>query len=255
MPYPVSDHCDGARFFNPEGARRRTGRFPMLRWVTRREGRAKWPERVENRIFAPPPSEVPEGHAAVTFIGHASFLIRLPGLVLLTDPILSERCSPVGWAGPRRVRPPGLTLDAMPKPDAILLSHNHYDHCDIPTLAALHARFGRIRIFAPLGNRAFLTRKGLGPATELDWWDHAELRGTRITLTPARHFAARTLRDRNATLWAASCCATPPASSISPATPAIPAISARSASVSAAPASRCCRSAPTRRAGSWAMST
>ena len=201
MPYPVSDHFDGARFFNPEGARRRTGRFPMLRWVTRREGRAKWPDRVENRIFAPPPSEVPEGHAAVTFIGHASFLIRLPGLVLLTDPILSERCSPVGWAGPRRVRPPGLTLDAMPKPDAILLSHNHYDHCDIPTLAALHTRFGRIPIFAPLGNRAFLTRKGLGPVTELDWWDHAELHGTRITLTPARHFAARTLRDRNTTLW------------------------------------------------------
>jgi L-ascorbate metabolism protein UlaG (beta-lactamase superfamily) len=201
MRFPVSDHYDGTHFFNPEGARRKVRRFSVLRWATRREGRAKWPDRVENTAHPPPAGDVAEGTLALTFIGHSSFLLRLAGLTLLTDPVFSERCSPVSFAGPKRVRPPGQPLAALPKPDAILLSHNHYDHCDIPSLQALRARFGPIPVFAPLGNRAFLEGKGLGPVTELDWWQAAAFRDARITLTPARHFAARSLRDRNLTLW------------------------------------------------------
>lgn len=200
MEFPVSDHCDGTLFRNPEGARRKTGRFPLLRWVTRRESRAKWPDHVENTPY-PLPGPATDDHASVTFIGHSSFQIVLPGLTLLTDPIFSERCSPVSFIGPRRVRAPGLAIDALAKPDAILLSHNHYDHCDIPSLRAIRRRFGPITIIAPLGNRAWLERKGLGPVTELDWWQSTTAGQARVTLTPARHFAARTLRDRNTTLW------------------------------------------------------
>lgn len=201
MTYPVSDHCDGAHFFNPEGARRKAGRFPLLRWTTRRGGRAKWPDHVENSTYPPPAGEVAAGRAALTFIGHSSFLLRLAGLTLLIDPVFSERCSPVRFAGPKRVRAPGQPIAALPKPDAILLSHNHYDHCDIPSLRAIRARFGAVPIFAPLGNRSWLERKGLGPVTELDWWQMISWGGADISFTPARHFAARTPFDRNTTLW------------------------------------------------------
>jgi L-ascorbate metabolism protein UlaG (beta-lactamase superfamily) len=210
LTYPVSDHFDGTLFFNPEGVVREppegvvsrpSGRFPLLRWVTRREGRAKWPDHVKNQAYPPPAGPVAAGDLAVTFIGHASFMLRLDGLTLLTDPVFSRRCSPVSFAGPSRVRAPGQPMAALPKPDAILLSHNHYDHCDIPALRDLRWRFGELPIFAPLGNKKWLESKGLGPVTELDWWQSTQFHDATITLTPARHFAARTLRDRNMTLW------------------------------------------------------
>ena len=89
----------------------------------------------------PPPHAVEANSVAITFINHASFLIRLPDAVVLTDPIFSERCSPVSWAGPRRVRPPGIALADLPRPDVVLLSHNHYDHMNFPTLRAVQARY------------------------------------------------------------------------------------------------------------------
>ncbi|MDD2876703.1 MAG: MBL fold metallo-hydrolase [Acidiphilium sp.] len=201
MSYPASDHCDGAHFFNPEGSRRNSRRFALLRWMTQRGGRAKWPIHVENTAYAPPGEAVAAGDVALTFIGHSSFLLRMDGLTLLTDPMFSARCSPVGWAGPKRVRAPGQPIAALPKPDAILLSHNHYDHCDLPSLQALQSRFGRIPIIAPLGNRIWLARHGVHPVIELDWWQRTRIDDATIVLTPARHFAARTLRDRNTTLW------------------------------------------------------
>lgn len=201
---PVSDHCDGARFFNPEMPVRRTGRsrfLRLLRWLGRPRYREPWPKYLSNNGHKPPSGEVGPGTASITFIGHATFLIRLDGLTLLTDPIFSERCSPVSWAGPRRVRPPGQALENLPRPDAVLLSHNHYDHCDLPSLKAIRARFGSVPILAPLGNRAFLGRHGLDAVTELDWWQTTRLGDADIHFTPARHFAARTLFDRNTTLW------------------------------------------------------
>ncbi|HET9147348.1 MAG TPA: MBL fold metallo-hydrolase, partial [Acetobacteraceae bacterium] len=203
MTFPASDHFDGTHFFNPEATRRpaKRGRVSFLRWITRREGRAEWPKHVENKAYPPPPERIEPGTAALTFIGHSTFLIRLPGLTLLTDPIFSKRCSPVQWAGPKRVRAPGIALADLPRPDAILLSHNHYDHLDLNSLRGLRKRFGAIPIITPLGNRSWLTAKGLGPVTELDWWQSHTLLDAEIIATPARHFAARTLRDRNETLW------------------------------------------------------
>ncbi|MBV9783797.1 MAG: MBL fold metallo-hydrolase [Acidisphaera sp.] len=198
--FPVSDHCDGRRFFNPgqQGGRRR--RLDLLRW--RLGGhRARWPERIIDPPYPPPPDSVKPGSLALTYIGHASFLIRLPGLVVLTDPIFSERCSPLSWLGPRRARPPGIALDMLPRPDVVLISHNHYDHLDLPSLRDI-ARRHAPRFITTLGNAATLRRAGIAEAIELDWWQETSLGPVRITATPARHFSARSPFNRNRSLWA-----------------------------------------------------
>jgi L-ascorbate metabolism protein UlaG (beta-lactamase superfamily) len=120
---------------------------------------------------------------------------------ILTDPIFSERCFPVQWMGPRRVRAPGLALEVLPPIDAVLVSHNHYDHMDLPSLRALHRRF-RPQVLTTLGNAGPLRDAGVPGAVELDWWSSAAAGSVQITATPARHFAARGVHDRNRTLWA-----------------------------------------------------
>jgi L-ascorbate metabolism protein UlaG (beta-lactamase superfamily) len=120
--------------------------------------------------------------------------------VLLTDPIFSDRASPVGFAGPRRVRPPGVALADLPRVDIILLSHNHYDHMDIPSLRALQARCNPT-IVTGLANGAYLARKGVPGAIELDWWQAVEMAELRITYVPAQHWSGRGLRDRRHMLW------------------------------------------------------
>ena len=196
--YPVSDHYDGQRFFNPGVPRSSRGLLQVLRWRLRGE-RARWPAGLANPDFAPPPVTVPDGSVAITFINHASFLIRFPGLTILTDPIFSQRCSPVGWAGPRRARPPGIALADLPRPDVVLLSHNHYDHMDLPSLRQIQHSHAPDFV-TTLGNAPALRRLGI-TATELDWWQDVTRGPLRITATPARHFSARTPFDRNRTLW------------------------------------------------------
>ena len=164
-----------------------------------------WPDHVEDPP-QPAPTEPPPGHVAVTFVGHATFLIRIAGgPTLLTDPIWSERCSPLSFLGPKRVRPPGLALDALPPLDAVLLSHNHYDHMDIPTLRRLRAP----RILTGLGNAAILARHGIAGAEDLDWWDEREVGGVAVTYLPMRHFSARGIRDRGRALWGGFALRTP----------------------------------------------
>ena len=204
LPYPESDHYDGESFFNPEPTTRSTaGRrlsiFTILRARMKKDPAvwAIWPKHVENRPYPSPGGAEP----AVTFIGHSSFLIRLPGMNILTDPVFSARCSPFRFAGPKRVRAPGLALAALPRIDLILLSHNHYDHMDLVSLRKIRRRFPKAAIVSMLGNAAYLARKRLPRAMELDWWQSVRIGEASITATPARHFAARTLWDRNETLW------------------------------------------------------
>jgi L-ascorbate metabolism protein UlaG (beta-lactamase superfamily) len=197
--YPLSDHYDGHRFFNPGVRRSSRGLLQVLLWRLRTE-RAKWPGGLSNMNFPAPPDIVRAGSAAVTFINHASFLVRFADAVVLTDPIFSERCSPVSWAGPRRARPPGVALEDLARPDIVLLSHNHYDHMDLPTLRKIQHRFAP-HFVTTLGNALPLRRLGID-ATELDWWQEVTIGPLHITATPARHFAARTPFDRNRTLWA-----------------------------------------------------
>jgi L-ascorbate metabolism protein UlaG (beta-lactamase superfamily) len=197
---PVSSHFDGERFFNPGGraaVTSRRGLLPILRWRLQGD-RPAWPEHVQNNSF-PPPRPPGPGQAAITFIGHASFLIQFGGLTILTDPVFSERASPVGWAGPRRARAPGVALRDLPRIDLILISHNHYDHCDLPSLRALAAAHAPDAVTL-LGNAPLLAKAGLR-ARELDWFEATEIRGLHITATPARHFSRRTLWDGNRALW------------------------------------------------------
>ncbi len=200
---PASDHFDGEHFFNP-GASQARGLGAVLRWQFNRQ-KARWPARLPNPTFPPPGDAVEAGQVSLTFIGHSTFLIRLPGpggvFSILTDPIFSERCFPVQWMGPRRVRAPGLALEALPPIDAVLVSHNHYDHMDLPSLRALHRRF-RPRLLTTPGNARPLHDAGVPGAVELDWWQTAEAGPVQVTATPARHFAARGVHDRNRTLWA-----------------------------------------------------
>jgi L-ascorbate metabolism protein UlaG (beta-lactamase superfamily) len=198
MTLPRSDHFNGKTFFYPgeTGAR---GFGDLLRWkLTSRA--ARWPKRVDFAPGALPPSG--RDGMAVTWIGHSTFLLQTGQGNFLTDPVFSPRIGPVSWAGPRRVMAPGIPFGALPKIDGVLLSHDHYDHCDLPTLRAL-ARIHRPTVFAPLNYRALLGASGLGAGlVELDWWEGAAgIAGTHVTLVPARHWCRRRIGDTDKRLW------------------------------------------------------
>lgn len=143
----------------------------------------------------------PENTLTVTWVGHATFLIQLGGLNILTDPIWSERPSPIPFAGPRRWVPPGARLDALPPIDIVLVSHNHYDHFDSRTARRLAAMHPAARWLTPLGLGALVRRKGARHVQELDWWDEARVATVAVTCTPAQHWSARGFRDRGKSLW------------------------------------------------------
>ncbi len=187
---PKSDHFDGRRFYNSSPLWQTERSF--LKWQMNRQ-RGVWRDWVDAPPGPRPPGRVDD--LRVTFVNHATLLIQIDGRNILTDPIWSDRCSPVSFAGPKRHRPPGIRFDDLPKIDVVLVSHNHYDHLDIPTLRALQSRF-HPRILTPLGNSALMARYGIR-AEDMDWW---QTKGN-VTLVPAQHFSARGLSDRNATLW------------------------------------------------------
>ncbi len=191
---PVTDHFDGERFHNLEFVRREEGSF--LKWQATR-GRIVWPPWVDAPYGPPPPRRVDGGRLRVTFINHSTTLVQLDGLNILTDPVWSERVSPVGFAGPRRHRAPGIRFEDLPPIDVVLVSHNHYDHMDVATLSRLRAP-----IFTPLGCGVTLAKFGIPGATELDWWQTTAITPTtRLTLVPSQHFCARALSDRDRNLW------------------------------------------------------
>lgn len=139
---------------------------------------------------------------AVTWIGHATVLAQLGGLNLLTDPVFSERASPLAFAGPKREQPPGIALAELPHIDAVLVSHNHYDHLDLASVRALARQAGGSPLFVvPLGLRDWFQARGIARVVELDWWQAEPLGGVQIVLVPAQHWSARGLNDRMKTLW------------------------------------------------------
>ncbi|MBP0590140.1 MBL fold metallo-hydrolase [Paraburkholderia sp. LEh10] len=139
---------------------------------------------------------------AMTWIGHASTLLQIGGVNILTDPVFSGRASPVAFAGPKRRMPPALTPDQLPHIDVVLISHNHYDHLDTASVQALNAQPGGPPVFlVPLGIKDWLANKGITNAQELDWGDQTRAAGLDIWFVPATHWSARSLADRNETLW------------------------------------------------------
>ncbi len=137
---------------------------------------------------------------ALTWLGHASFLLRLDGRRVLTDPFLSEYASPLPPLGPKRFAPPGLGVDDLPPIDILLVSHNHYDHLDLPTIEALPAK-EHVQVIVPLGLGGYFSERGYRRVREVDWYDEVTLDGLKLTAVPAIHFSRRTPFDRNRTLW------------------------------------------------------
>jgi L-ascorbate metabolism protein UlaG (beta-lactamase superfamily) len=193
----TTDHFDGTRFFNPHAPHGRT-LAEVRRWRRTRQ-KQPWPEFVEDPILSPP-NRAARDRISTTFIGHSTFLLQIGGVRVLTDPIWSERCSPVPFAGPRRVRRPGQSLDALPGIDIVLVTHNHYDHMDLPTLRQVRARWTP-RVVTGLRNARHLGTANIRSAVELDWWQSIELLGARVTYVPAQHFSSRGLHDRDRCLW------------------------------------------------------
>ena len=199
-------HHTASGFRNPPGSPVRGGDFgDWTSFWLRRFGDAEQPNLPPGHVL--PPDAVAAGLRRqgdadrLTWLGHASFLIRLDGRTILTDPFLTTHASPVAPFGPERFAPPGLTPEQLPPIDILLLSHNHYDHLDLPTIEALPAR-ERTQVIVPLQVGHYFTARGFPHVHELDWHDEVEAAGIKVTGLPAIHFSKRTLFDRNETLWA-----------------------------------------------------
>ncbi|NDV50563.1 hypothetical protein G0D83_13265 [Yangia sp. PrR003] len=194
---PVSAHFDGERFQSPGHHTDRSFK-DLLKW--HRSGqRAKWPTHVSITPAVPVErSQAPR----ITMIGHASVLIQVAGLNILTDPVWSNRASPFSFVGPKRVTAPGIDFEKLPPIDVVLVSHNHYDHLDVATLKRLQARHSP-QMVMPLGTNVTVGRAVRGAKIMTgDWHDQFEIgNGVSVVLTPANHWSARGLGDRRMALW------------------------------------------------------
>lgn len=195
---PITDHFDGVRFSRP-GEPIDKGALELLRWQLG-GGRESWPASYPSPFQDKPPERV-DG-LRLSLVGHATLLIQVSGRNILTDPVWSERASPFRFAGPRRVNPPGIAFEDLPPIDAVLLTHNHYDHLDVNTISRLWERF-QPRVVAPLGNDTIIRNHDdeVEVAT-LDWGGSVELGdGVSAHLEPTNHWSARGINDRRMALW------------------------------------------------------
>lgn len=219
-PYynPAKAHHTPEGFRNnypPNPAYKRPDTVATTGWIERIK---RWtrdePSRRPIRPLLPVKADLAAIHAkkdipAITWIGHATFLLQTPdGLNILTDPIFADRASPVGFAGPERLQPPGLAISELPHIDAVLISHSHYDHLSLDCLRALQAqKGGPPMFFVPLGVDLWLEKNVTGGdrsrIVKMDWWDSAKIKETEIHLLPVQHWSSRTPWDRNTTLWGA----------------------------------------------------
>ncbi len=205
---PRTAHFDGTHFANSEPMDKSAWDMLKLGWgaLTQAE---EWPKAVpvQRQIIA---RERVHDDLSVTFINHATFLIQVGGLNILTDPVYADRASPFSWVGPKRVHEPGVPFAHLPPIDVILISHNHYDHLDVDTLQALYRRQSEPPLLlAGLGNGALFEQLGLGNYRDLDWGETVELGGSRFVFTECRHRSGRGLLDQMRTLWGSFAIETP----------------------------------------------
>lgn len=216
---PLPPHHDpNGGFRNPWRTAALAERGAFLRWQRERREKVLAPRPLPGSLpVAEPDIAYPRAavdDVRVTWVGHATFLVQIGGVNVLTDPHWSRRASPVRFAGPVRFVPPGIPWDRLPQIDAVLLSHNHYDHLDDATVRRLRRRFGdRVRWFTPLKYRAWFASRRVRNVTELDWWHEAPLDGPggqlRVVALPCQHWTSRNLLDRSRQLWASWAIITP----------------------------------------------
>lgn len=198
--HPVSDHCDGTHFFNP-GINTKKSIKNVWKMLREKKGQSLWPTFVENKATPILGTQLKADEVYVTYINHASHLVQLQNMNILTDPIFAKRAGPMSLIGPKRVRKPGIELHELPNIDVVLISHNHYDHMDLAALKKLESQFHPLFI-VPLGNRKYLKAQHFSRVIELDWWQTHKLDPAHsITLVPAQHWSMRTLKDANKALW------------------------------------------------------
>lgn len=193
---PVSDHFDGVRFFNPMGQPPKSF-ADLWRWRTGEKPK-EWPTNVPLPETAKPAKRVRD--LTVTMVGQATMLIQMDGLNILTDPLWSDRASPVSFTGPKRVIRPGIAFEDLPPIDLVLLSHCHYDHMDLVTLKRLRAVHDPL-VITPLGNDTIIEGTGIRTET-MDWGQSTAFKHTTVHCVPCHHWGARGLTDRSMALWA-----------------------------------------------------
>lgn len=197
VDFPKSDHFDGKKFFNPEGPGVKSF-WSVIKWKLTSDRRS-WPENLPIENY-PLRTLAPMEKVSATFINHSTFLLQLPGLNILTDPVYSDRTSPVTFAGPKRVKAPGIPFEMLPSIDVVVISHNHYDHLDLETIKQIDSKFHPL-FLVPLGDGKLLKKNGVLNVKEVDWWEEVKVKDTRIVFTPSQHWSARGLFDKNESLW------------------------------------------------------
>ncbi|MEO8201819.1 MAG: MBL fold metallo-hydrolase [Gemmatimonadota bacterium] len=199
------DRKPDGTFHNPWPDREPHGWRDVLRWMRERRGRprAPNPRRGGFPIATPTPAypRATGSELTATWVGHSTVLIQVGTLNVITDPVFSQRASPVQWAGPRRIMDPGLQLEALPPLDVVLLSHNHYDHLDKIAVRRIARDHPNATWIVPLGLEALTRSLGVRNLRVLDWWQETMVDALRVTATPACHFSGRGFRDRNRSLW------------------------------------------------------
>jgi L-ascorbate metabolism protein UlaG (beta-lactamase superfamily) len=190
-----------------DGARER-GAFLRWQWQRLKEGVPPDPPAEAFPIVASAVAQprAARGEVRITWVGHATFLVQIGGFNVLTDPVWSARASPVQFAGPVRLAPPGLAWESLPPIDAVLVSHDHFDHLDRPTVNRLRRHFGPgLRWITPLGYADWFAARGIAPIVQLDWWQSARLSGPGgsldIVALPAQHWTRRSILSDADRLW------------------------------------------------------
>ena len=198
-------HASGGGFRNPWPRDDVRGTRDVLRWMMQRVTSGRAFERDRSRFEPGTPDFVrPRADAdtlTATWVGHSTVLLQLGSVTVLTDPIWSRRASPLPLLGPKRAMRAAVPFGDLPPIDVAVVTHNHYDHLDAGTVRRLRRRSPELPWVAPLGLAPWLGARGVRRVWELDWWDTLHVGGARVTAVPARHFSARGVRDRFATLW------------------------------------------------------